>query len=115
MSNYVPDAKYQHLTYATDDLNFTDFERCHFSHCDFSGCTFLAVTFIDCSFTDCVFDGAKINYVALRTAAFIRCQIREVNFSMCDKLILKSRSTNASWIFEILPSGSSKPHLSIAA
>ncbi len=89
MSNYVLDATYQHLTYATDDLNFTDFERCTFSHCNFSACTFLAVTFIDCTFTDCVFDGAKINYVALRTAAFIRCQIREVNFSMCDKLIFE--------------------------
>lgn len=87
MTKYVLDATYRNLTYATAELNFTDFERCTFSHCNFSGCQFLAVTFIDCTFIDCVFDGAKINYVALRTASFIRCQIREVNFSMCDKLI----------------------------
>jgi uncharacterized protein YjbI with pentapeptide repeats len=87
MTEYILDAAYRNLTYAKDDLNFKDFERCTFNGCDFSACTFLAVTFIDCTFTDCIFDGTKINYVALRTVAFVNCQIREVNFAMCDKLI----------------------------
>jgi len=89
MAQYLLDKEYQHLAYAKDDLNHTDFERCTFSHCDFSGCIFVGVTFIDCVFTDCVFNGAKINYVAFRTAAFHRCEIKDVNFAMCDKLIFE--------------------------
>lgn len=87
MTDYLLDLAYENRTYAKDDLNFKDFERCRFSHCNFSACTFLAVAFIDCTFSDCIFDDAKINYVALRTVAFVRCKIRNVNFSMCDKLI----------------------------
>lgn len=87
MQEYLLDIDYQNVTYEADALNFKDFERCTFSRCDFSACTFLSVTFIDCVFVDCNFNDTKINYVALRTVAFHRCQIREVNFAMCDKLI----------------------------
>jgi len=87
MTEYLLDSVYENLIYSKDDLNFKDFERCSFRGCDFSRCTFLAVTFIDCFFVDCNFNGAKINYVAFRTATFTRCEIKEVNFAMCDKLI----------------------------
>lgn len=74
-----------------EEVNFKEFECCTFSNCDFSQCTFLAVTFIDCTFNDCIFSGAKINYVALRTVTFNRCEIKDVNFAMCDKLIFEVR------------------------
>ena len=88
-SQYFLDQTYANAVYGIDDANFKEFEGCTFSQCDFSRCTFLAVTFIDCVFNDCFFDGAKINYVAFRTATFNRCQIRDVNFAMCDKLIFE--------------------------
>lgn len=86
-SEYFLELTYDGILYEKDDANFKEFEGCVFNGCDFSRCTFLAVTFIDCVFNGCIFDSAKINYVALRTVTFNRCQIREVNFAMCDKLI----------------------------
>ncbi len=88
-SEYFLDLIYDDIVYETDDANFKEFEACIFNGCDFSRCTFLAVTFIDCVFNDCLFDRAKINYVAFRTVTFNRCQMREVNFAMCDKLIFE--------------------------
>jgi uncharacterized protein YjbI with pentapeptide repeats len=88
-SEYFLDKQYDSITYARDEVNFKDFECCTFNHCNFSACTFLAVTFIDCVFNDCIFSEAKINYVAFRTATFNRCEMKEVNFAMCDKLIFE--------------------------
>ena len=87
MTDYFLDIEYNNLTYGEEEVNFKEFECCTFNHCDFSQCVFLAVTFIDCVFNDCNFNAAKINYVALRTVTFNRCEMKEVNFAMCDKLI----------------------------
>lgn len=89
MTEYFAELEFHNLTYSKDEVNFKEFEGCTFANCDFSNCTFLAVTFIDCIFNDCIFSGAKINYVAFRTVTFNRCQIKEVNFAMCDKLIFE--------------------------
>ena len=89
MTNYFLDSNFNHIAFATDELNLKEFERCVFMNCDFTACNFIGVTFIDCHFKVCNFDGAKINHVALRTVRFEQCQIKEVNFSMCDKLIFE--------------------------
>jgi len=89
MPDYFLDFEYNTITYGETDVNFKEFEACTFNDCDFSECVFLSVTFIDCIFNDCNFNSAKINYVALRTVAFNRCQMTEVNFAMCDKLIFE--------------------------
>ena len=93
-SEYFLDKGFNTIIYDKDDLNFKDFECCVFNNCNFSACTFLAVTFIDCVFNDCIFNEAKINYVAFRTASFNRCEIKEVNFAMCDKLIFEVSFTD---------------------
>ena len=87
MIDYVLDCHYNQIVYEKDAVNCTEFEGCTFNHCDFSACTFVSVIFIDCIFKNCNFNGAKINYVAFRTVLFQHCQIQEVNFAMCDKLI----------------------------
>ncbi len=87
MPDYFLDIEYNHITYGEDEINFKEFESCTFNHCNFSQSVFLAVTFIDCVFTNCNFNTAKINYVALRTVTFNHCQMKDINFSMCDKLI----------------------------
>lgn len=89
MSEYLLDALYSGISYERDAVNFKDFEDCVFENCDFSKCVFVGVTFINCTFNDCTFSGAKINYVAFRTAYFNRCKIVDVNFAMCDKLIFE--------------------------
>jgi uncharacterized protein YjbI with pentapeptide repeats len=89
MTNYFLDSNFNQIAYATDELNLKEFERCVFTNCDFTACNFIGVTFIDCNFKACNFDGAKINHVALRTVRFEQCQIKEVNFSMCNKLIFE--------------------------
>ncbi|AWA30099.1 hypothetical protein HYN48_08420 [Flavobacterium magnum] len=91
MPQYLFEQQFHNIDYAKDTADHTDFERCTFTDCDFSAVAFTAVTFIDCVFYSCNFDGAKINYVALRTAQFYRCSFREVNFAMCDKLIFDIR------------------------
>ncbi|MFT3796007.1 pentapeptide repeat-containing protein [Flavobacterium sp.] len=98
-SDYFFETVYNDILYEKDDANFKEFEGCTFNRCDFSRCTFLAVTFIDCVFNDCIFNGAKINYVALRTVTFNRCQIKEVNFAMCDKLIFEIAFNNCTLDF----------------
>lgn len=87
MQDYFLDIEYNNLNYSENELNLKEFESCVFNSCDFSNCNFIGVTFIDCVFNNCNFNSCKINHVALRTVAFIRCKIKEVNFSMCDKLI----------------------------
>jgi uncharacterized protein YjbI with pentapeptide repeats len=87
MGNYTLDVEFNQITYSADALNLKEFERCVFRNCDFSVCNFIGVTFIDCVFFQCNFTGAKINHVALRTVRFEDCEIKDVNFSMCDKLI----------------------------
>jgi uncharacterized protein YjbI with pentapeptide repeats len=89
MTNYFLDIEYKNITYGEQDVNFKEFECCTFNNCNFSLCLFMAVTFIDCTFNDCNFNNSKINHTALRTVNFNRCQIKDVNFSMCDKLIFE--------------------------
>ena len=86
---YILEATYQDIIYLKDEVNFKEFESCVFTNCDFSSCNFMAVTFIDCVFNDCNLNGTKINHSAFRTATFNHCQIKEVNFAMCDKLIFE--------------------------
>ena len=86
---YLFDVTYQNVFYQKDDVNFKEFECCVFTNCDFSSCNFMAITFIDCVFNDCNFNGTKINHTAFRTATFNQCQIKEVNFAMCNKLIFE--------------------------
>lgn len=93
---YFAETIYDAIIYGESDANFKEFEGCTFNGCDFSACTFLAVTFIDCIFNDCNFSGAKINFVAFRTVTFNYCQIREVNFAMCDKLIFEIHFNNCN-------------------
>ncbi|MFV8370066.1 pentapeptide repeat-containing protein [Flavobacterium sp. LB2R40] len=94
MPEYFLDFEYDNIAYNEEEVNFKEFECCTFTNCNFSKCVFLAVTFIDCIFNDCTFSGAKINYVAFRTVIFNRCEIKEVNFAMCDKLIFEIAFTN---------------------
>lgn len=98
-SQYFLDKEYNNIIYDRDGANFKDFECCVFNNCNFSASTFLAVTFIDCVFNDCIFNEAKINYVAFRTATFNRCEIKEVNFAMCDKLIFEIHFNNCTLDF----------------
>lgn len=99
MTDYFLDTEYDGIVYPKEGLNHKDFERCTFSNCDFSQCTFVAITFIDCVFEECNFNSAKINYVAFRTAAFNGCQIKDVNFAMCDKLIFDISFNNCTLDF----------------
>ena len=94
MPEYFLDIEYDSIAYNEEEVNFKEFECCIFTNCNFSKCVFLAVTFIDCIFNDCTFSGAKINYVAFRTVIFNRCEIKDVNFAMCDKLIFEIAFTN---------------------
>jgi uncharacterized protein YjbI with pentapeptide repeats len=94
MPEYFLDIEYNNIIYSEEEVNFKEFECCTFTNCNFSQCIFLAVTFIDCTFNDCTFSNAKINYVAFRTVTFNRCEIKEVNFAMCDKLIFEIAFTD---------------------
>ena len=88
-TKYFLDIEYNNVTYGENELNLKEFECCTFTYCNFSECNFMGVTFIDCVFNDCIFNGTKINHVALRTVFFNRCEIKDVNFAMCDKLIFE--------------------------
>ena len=94
MPDYFFDEAYDALIYKENAINLKEFECCSFTNCNFSQSVFVAVTFIDCTFTNCIFSGAKINYVAFRNARFKDCEIKEVNFAMCDKLIFEVHFTN---------------------
>ncbi|TRX38375.1 pentapeptide repeat-containing protein [Flavobacterium restrictum] len=89
MPEYYLDLEYLAVVYDKEALNFKEFECCTFTNCNFSDCNFIAVTFIDCVFNSCMFNGTQINHVALRTVRFNDCEIKEVNFAMCDKLIFE--------------------------
>ena len=94
MPEYFLDSKYNHHIYGRDELNFKEFECCTFNDCTFSAGNFIDVTFIDCVFNNCVFSEAKINHVAMRTVTFNGCEIKDVNFAMCNKLIFEVRFNN---------------------
>jgi uncharacterized protein YjbI with pentapeptide repeats len=89
MPEYNLDLQFDNVTYGEQEINYKEFEACVFNNCDFSQCNFMAVTFIDCSFNNCNFNTSKINHVALRTVFFNGCKMKDVNFSMCDKLIFE--------------------------
>jgi uncharacterized protein YjbI with pentapeptide repeats len=99
MTDYFLDTEFECIAYAIDAMNLKEFERCRFMNCDFSACNFIGVTFINCVFLSCNFSGAKINHVALRTVHFEQCQIKDVNFSMCDKLIFEISFTDCTLDF----------------
>jgi uncharacterized protein YjbI with pentapeptide repeats len=86
-THYILEQEFQNCHFEQDAIKHTEYEKCLFDRCDFSRCDFLAVSFIDCVFNRCHFDGAKINYVALRTARFNHCSMKDINFSMCNKLL----------------------------
>lgn len=86
-SHYILEQEFKKRHFEPDAIKHTEFEKCHFERCDFSQCDFLAVSFIDCVFSRCNFNGAKINYIALRTASFHHCTMKDINFAMCDKLL----------------------------
>lgn len=87
MSEYFLDKAHSNITFAKEELNLKEFECCKFTNCDFTSSHFIGVTFIDCDFDNCNFNGTKVNHTAFRTVTFNNCQIKEVNFAMCDKLI----------------------------
>lgn len=89
MVAYNLDKRYDNQIYREEEINFKEFESCTFTNCNFSNCNFIAVIFIDCHFNQCNFNGTKINHTALRTVQFNSCQIKEVNFAMCDKFIFE--------------------------
>jgi uncharacterized protein YjbI with pentapeptide repeats len=99
MPEYFLDVEYNNHTYGVDEINFKEFECCTFNHCTFSACNFMDVTFIDCVFNDCIFNEARINHVALRTVTFNRCEIKDVNFAMCNKLIFEVHFDNCTLDF----------------
>lgn len=94
MPDYFLDVEYKNHDYGVEEMNFKEFECCTFTNCTFSACNFIDVTFIDCVFNDCVFSKGRINHVALRTVTFNGCEIKEVNFAMCSKLIFEVRFNN---------------------
>ena len=89
MPEYFLDSEYKNLTYTEEEVNFREFECCTCTNCNFSQCTFLAVTSIDCTFSN-----SKINYVSFRPVTLNHCEIKDVNFSMCDKLIFEIAFNN---------------------
>ena len=99
MVAYIIDKQYTDQIYQEEELNFKEFESCTFTNCNFSNCNFIAVTFIDCHFNHCNFNSAKINHVSLRTAYFNDCQVKEVNFAMCNKLIFEVHFKNSTLDF----------------
>lgn len=98
-SEYIAEKEFNTITYKKEGANFKEFEGCTFNNCDFTQCVFLAVTFIDCVFNDCNFNASKINYAAFRTVYFNNCQIQDVNFAMCDKLIFEIHFNNCNLDF----------------
>lgn len=94
MVEYIPETEFSNINYGKEEINHREFEGCTFNSCDFSHCLFLSVTFIDCIFNDCNFTETKVNYTAFRTVYFNDCQIKEVNFAMCDKLIFEIHFKN---------------------
>ncbi len=87
MQEYFVDIEHHNQIFGEKFFNLKEFECCTFNDCNFSECLFIAVAFVDCTFNNCVLDNTKIGNVAFRNAVFNNCQIREVNFAMCDKFI----------------------------
>lgn len=99
MVAYNLDKQYNNQIYSEEAINYKEFESCTFTNCDFSSCNFIAVIFIDCHFYHCNFNSAKINHVAFRTAYFNSCDIKDVNFAMCDKFIFEVHFKNSKLDF----------------
>lgn len=99
MTEYFFDQHYNNLHYGLETLNLKEFESCTFNNCDFSECNFIGVTFMDCQFNNCNFNTSKINHTAFRTVFFNDCQIKDVNFSMSDKLIFEIHFKNCALDF----------------
>jgi len=89
LNSYQYQTKNVNKCFAREELNLIEFEECSFIGCDFSACNFLGVTFISCSFLNCQFEGAQINHVALRSVRFIECNLKNLNFAMCDRLLFE--------------------------
>lgn len=87
MQEYIFDNKFNNQIFEEKFFNLKEFECCTFNECNFSECLFIGVAFVDCTFNNCILDNTKIGNVAFRNAVFNICQIREVNFAMCDKFI----------------------------
>jgi uncharacterized protein YjbI with pentapeptide repeats len=100
MVAYNLDKQYNDQTFSEEAINYKEFESCTFTNCDFSACNFIAVIFIDCHFNRCNFNNAKINHVAFRTAHFDFCQLKDVNFAMCDKFIFEVHFKNSKLDFQ---------------
>ncbi|MFA9188214.1 pentapeptide repeat-containing protein [Flavobacterium sp. FBOR7N2.3] len=99
MTEYFFDQHYHNIRYGLETLNLKEFESCTFNNCDFSECNLIGVTFMDCQFNNCNFNTSKINHTAFRTVFFNDCQIKEVNFSMSDKLIFEIHFKNCALDF----------------
>ncbi len=89
MTTYIYQSTIANKCFTRDELNLTEFEECSFIDCNFGACNFLGVTFLSCSFRDCQFEGAQINHVALRSVKFVNCNLKNLNFAMCDRLLFE--------------------------
>ena len=89
MTSYIYQSTIANKCFTRDELNLTEFEDCTFIDCDFGACNFLGVTFLSCSFRYCQFEGAQINHVALRSVKFVNCNLKNLNFAMCDRLLFE--------------------------
>lgn len=99
MTTYFIDIEYNRHAFTRDEINLMEFEKCIFTHCDLSQCNLIGVTFIDCRFVNCNFKGTKINHTALRAVQFEYCEMQEVNFAMCDKLLFDISFTSCKLDF----------------
>ena len=89
MSIYVLDKEYIGLVFKGNELNHHEFENCTFINCDFRACNFINVTFIDCRILDSNLQQTSINHTKFRTVHFDYCNLKEVNFAMCDASIFE--------------------------
>jgi uncharacterized protein YjbI with pentapeptide repeats len=89
LNSYIYQSTIANTCFTRDELNLTEFEDCTFIDCNFGACNFLGVTFLSCSFRDCQFEGAQINHVALRSVKFVNCNLKNLNFAMCDRLLFE--------------------------
>ncbi len=89
MAEYILDREFNELIYDRDDLNHKEFENCIFINCDFRACSFINVTLIDCQILDSNLQQTSINHTKFRTVHFDHCNLKEVNFAMCDASIFE--------------------------
>jgi uncharacterized protein YjbI with pentapeptide repeats len=99
MSEYLFEKTFENQIFEKDAINHKEYESCRFVNCSFVACNFIAVTFIECIFDDCNLNNTQVNHTAFRTVTFNKCKLKEVNFSMSDKLIFEIAFTNCSMDF----------------